>query len=245
MNLRLCPIFSLALVACGSVYAAAQNTVIPCKVGVQAPAVGFWTWAPKAHVNVYIVAKDFAPAEIPYLLAPTQNWDAVYRESGSGVRFQYRGDTLEPMLCVNCLTIIRGNVFDKTKRHATELRAYSAHRDQIITYASIVIDPILTNPKALTNAVAHELGHNFGLLDCYTCKQKSTVMNQFKIMNVTNDMEGPTACDLAQVREAYRQLRIHVGPSPVSLVASQGAVDEGEEPVDDDTPVVTKKPPRP
>jgi hypothetical protein len=33
-------------------------------------------------------------------------------------------------------------------------------------------------------------------------------------------------------------LKIHPRPSPAALVAS----DEGEEPVDDDTPVVTRKP---
>src|ERR1700730_11556844 len=148
------------------------------------------------------------------------------------------------MSCNNCLTIMRGKGFDWARRHATELRAYSARRDQVITYASIIIDLTLTNPKAMTNAIAHELGHNFGLLDCYTCKQKSTVMNQFKTMNVANYMEGPTACDLAQVKEAYKDLKAHPRPSP-TLAGSSIPTDEGEEPVDDDTPVVTQKPRRP
>ena len=30
-----------------------------------------------------------------------------------------------------------------------------------------------------TNALAHELGHSFGLLDCYSCKTQSTVMIRF------------------------------------------------------------------
>jgi len=68
-----------------------------------------------------------------------------------------------------------------------------------------------------------------------------SVMNQFKIMNVPNGMEGPTACDLAQVRAAYRELKAH--PKPVQFVAAAPPkVDEGEEPVADDTPVVTQKP---
>src|SRR6185503_13129547 len=119
---------------------------------------------------------------------------------------------------------------DKVKRHATELQTYSARRDQIMTWAHIVIDPVLTNPKALTNAMAHELGHNFGLFDCYSCKDKSTVMNQFKSVNVPNDMEGPTECDIAQVRAAYKELAVRVRPSPQILEV----VDEGEEPEDDD-----------
>jgi hypothetical protein len=86
--------------------------------------------------------------------------------------------------------------------------------------------------------VAHELGHNFGLLDCFTCKKKSTLMNQLKVMNVPNDMATPTACDIAQVREAYNELKVRVRPSP----PNRNLIDDGEEPVDDDTPVVIPKP---
>lgn len=134
---------------------------------------------------------------------------------------------------------MRGPVFDGRKRHATELRTYSARGDQIMTWAQIVVDPRLTNSKALTNAVAHELGHNFGLLDCYTCKFKTTVMNQFKVVNEPNDMEGPTTCDIAQVKAAFLELAVRVRPAPK---IEEGVVDEGEEPEDDDTPIVIRKP---
>jgi hypothetical protein len=232
--------FATLLLACCWISAAAQTqTTLPCKVGVRAPAIGFWTWAPGAHVKVYIRIHDFSPAEIPYLLAPLQTWDAAREQSGSGVRFEYQGTTLEPMLCVNCLTIQRGKVFGKITRHAAELQALSIQNNQVITYASIVIDPVLTNLAALTSTMAHELGHSVGLLDCFTCRQKSTVMTQLKTVNVSNDMEGPTACDLAQVQAAYRELKIHPRPSPAALAAD---ADVGEEPVDDDTPVVTRKP---
>ena len=107
----------------------------------------------------------------------------------------------------------------------------------MLSWASIVIDPLLTNPKALTDAVAHELGHNFGLLDCYSCKAKTTVMNQFGPINVANEMPGPTACDVAQVRAAYRQLVLQASRAPMSK-----PVDAGEEPVDDDTPILVPKP---
>ncbi|HEY3039644.1 MAG TPA: hypothetical protein VGJ66_12975 [Pyrinomonadaceae bacterium] len=209
--------------------------VVPCRVGQQAPAIGFWTWAANAHVKVYIVLADFKAEEIPYLLTALQNWNSVSEQTGSGVKLEYQGKTTQQLSCANCLTVMRGSVFNKAKRHATALTAYSVGHDQIISYAAIVVDPVLTNPKALLDAFSHELGHNFGLLDCFTCKKKSTLMNQFKVINEPNNMAAPTPCDIAQVREAYKELKVRVRPSPTFI-------DQGEEPVDDDTPIVIPNP---
>jgi len=209
-----------------------------CKVGVAAAPAGFWTWAPESKISVYIVESDFKPDELEYLLAPLSPWNAVSEATGSKVKFEYKGLVNRPLYCENCLTIVRGPVFDKSKRHLTELRTYSAARNRIMTWATIVIDPLLANPKTLTNALVHELGHSFGLLDCYSCKQGSTVMIQFKSVNVSNGMDRPSACDVAQVKLAYQtiaaQLKRVTQPMPL--------VDEGEEPIDDDTPVVIRTP---
>ena len=213
-------------------------SVTPCQVGKTAPAFGFWAWRANSSVKVFILSSDFAEAEFSYLLRPLQTWNAVVGATGTGVQFEYVGTVLQPQHCENCLTIMRGHVFDKTKKHMTELRAYSARADQIMTWAQIVIDPVLTNPKMLTDAVTHEVGHNFGLLDCYGCKAKSTVMNQFKTMNSPNEMDTPTPCDIQQVKASYAALARHVGPAPTK----SEIVNEGEEPVDDDTPIVMKKP---
>jgi hypothetical protein len=209
----------------------------PCLVGQQAAAIGFWTWAANASVKVYIVAADFKAEEIPYLLTALDNWNSVSETTGSRVKLEYRGSTTQELSCANCLTVKRGKVFDKSKRHATSLTAYSAGHDQIITYATIAIDPVLTNRQALLDAFAHELGHNFGLLDCFTCKKKSTLMNQFKVINEPNNMAAPTPCDIAQVSEAYKELKVRVRPSPTFI-------DQGEEPEDDDTPVIIPNPHR-
>lgn len=236
MHKRLTACLLLTLIA--GVVMGQSAEIKPCKVGKDASAFGFWTWAANSRIKVYVVTKDFEPSDITYLQKPFANWNAVSDLTGSGVKFEYQGDTSAPVYCQNCLTIMRGQVFDKVKRHATELRTYSARRDQIMTWAHIVVDYVITNPDALTNAIAHELGHNFGLVDCYSCKSKSTVMNQFKAVNVPNGMEGPTSCDVAQVKLAYKELAVRVRPSP----KVDEVVDEGEEPVDDDTPVIVKKP---
>jgi hypothetical protein len=240
VKLTLCAILLSLPVALGVRDAKTQtaSAFVPCRVGRIAPPFGFWTWAAGAQVKVYVLSEDFKTDEIPYLLTALENWNGALDTTASGVRFDYRGVTKQQLSCENCLTIMRGPVFDKAGRHATELRAFSLHHDQIMSYAAIVVDPRLTNPKALLDAIAHELGHNFGLLDCYTCKKKSTLMNQFKAMNVPNDMAVPTPCDIAQVREAYKELKVRVGPSPPNT----NSIDEGEDPVDDDTPIVLPKP---
>jgi hypothetical protein len=227
-------VFLLLMVLAAVSPLAAQTS--SCKVGVEAAPVGFWTWAPESKISVYIVESDFKPDELKYLLAPFSPWNAVFDTTGSKVRFEYKGLVNRPLYCENCLTIVRGNVFDKSKRHLTELRTYSAERNRIMTWTTIVVDPLLTNPETLTNALVHELGHSFGLLDCYSCKRNSTVMIQFKSVNVSNNMDRPSTCDVAQVKLAYQMLAQRVTHSTALVV------DAGEEPVDDDTPVVIRKP---
>jgi hypothetical protein len=227
----------IGLFSCPAFPQNAQSSAPPCSVGVSAAAFGFWTWASESRVKVYILAADFKSEEIPYLLIPLQNWDAGWEATGSGVRLDYEGTTSAPLHCQNCLTIMRRPIFSKKTRHGSEFQAHSEQGNQIVTYAVILIDPALTNPKALSNAMAHELGHSLGLLDCYLCKDRSTVMNKLKRMNASNDMEGPTVCDIAQVRAAYKELKIRVGPAPTGIPG-----DEGEEPVEDDTPLVVPNP---
>jgi len=115
--------------------------------------------------------------------------------------------------------------------------------EQTILHARIVIDPVIPNLTALTNAVAHELGHNFGLPDCFSCHGHSTVMS---LIRTSEGFTGPTSCDVAQVRRIYDHLRVQVAERKrreTRLVAQKIVpVDEGEDPVDDDTPIVVKKP---
>src|SRR5882672_3424120 len=60
----------------------------PCRIGQEAPAIGFWTWAANAHVKVYIVSTDFKAEEVPYLVKALQNWNSASELTGSGVKFE-------------------------------------------------------------------------------------------------------------------------------------------------------------
>jgi hypothetical protein len=238
LKLTLLSLFILVpAICCTSVVAQSPGSeVSACKVGVRAPAFGYWMWRPRSQVKVFVLSTDFKIEEIPYLLAPVESWNAVAEASTSQVRFVYEGTVLAPQSCKNCLTIMRGKVLNKKNRHVAELEAYSIDGDQIITHAKIVIDPVVNELQALSNSLAHELGHNFGLLDCYSCKDHSTVMN---VINDRKGLKAPTACDVAQVKRAYEELRTHVRPSPN---LAKIPIDDGEEPVDDDTPIVVPDP---
>lgn len=213
----------------------AQTNVSDCKVGSRAAATGFWTWQPDVRVYVYVLQTDFSNDEIPFLIKPIQLWDAVSDATESKVRLTYAGTTLTPLECENCLTISRGNVHNEKTRHGSEIRAFGIDGTRIIHHASIVIDPRMKTTELLTNAMAHEIGHSFGLQDCYDCKGRSTVMLKFGGFSASNGMEGPTGCDVVQVRKAYGELKRRYRPAVVHE-------DEGEEGEVDDTPLVIPQP---
>jgi hypothetical protein len=223
-----------------STFAQANNSVaFACDAKVKSPDYSMPEWPEKAEVKVFTIAGDFKPEQLAAILTPLSNWSAVAAASSSQVTFIYSGQSAEPQDCLNCLTIMRGKVHDNQK-HAAELQAMVSPGEQTILYARLVIDPIIPNMAALTNAVAHEMGHNFGLRDCFDCQRGTTVMG---LIRSSNGLNGPTACDLAQVRQVYDHVRMHA--AEVKKRKSQPVVkiipvDEGEEPVDDDTPIVKK-----
>ena len=213
----------------------AQITGGDCRVGSRAAATGFWTWPPDTRVYVYVLETDFSKEEIPSLTKPIQLWDAVSEKTQSKVRLVYAGTTLSPRDCENCLTILRGKIHNKKTRHGGEIRALGINGTRIIHHASIVIDPQMKTSESLASAVAHELGHSFGLQDCYNCKDRTTVMLKFSGFSASNGLEGPTGCDVVQVSKAYAELRQRYRP----LVVHE---DEGEEGEEDDTPLVIPEP---
>lgn len=204
---------------------------VPCKVGSNAAPFGFSLWAPRSRIKVYLRTKDFSAEEIGPILAPLQGWNAVSNLTGSRVILEYAGQTDEQVSCENCLTVMRGKATGRKGYHAMANLRGSATHDDLIFSAAIVIEPRLKNLKALADMMAHELGHSFGLRDCYTCKKQSTVMNQFDDFDTPNDLPAPSTCDIAQVAAAYQR-----APAPVKKIILP--VDEGEEPIDDDTPIV-------
>lgn len=246
MKLKLSALF-LTIAALCSTHSLAVTTrtaatlASPCVVGHTAPSSGFWTWPANSQVKIYLRAPDFSERDVAAVRVAVHNWDESALENGSQVRFSVAGLTRETKTGAGAMTLVRGDVFDKQRRHLALLQAHSIKEDQVIDYAVLIVDFKLTNPEVLTNVMAHEIGHSLGLLDCFKCSSGSTAMGLMKGNGESNGIDGPTACDKAGVNTAYRELLARVGPSP-SLALNQLGVDEGEEPEEDDTMVVVKRP---
>ena len=209
----------------------------PCVVGRTAAPVGFWTWPAGTHVSVYLRAPDFNVADIAAVSVALQNWDAAAVENGSQVHFSFHGLTRETKTAQGDMTLVRGDIYQKKIRHLALLEAHSLLNNQLIDYALVIVDLTVKDPEVLTNVMAHEIGHSLGLLDCYHCRGGSTAMGLMKSANESNGIEGPTPCDKTAVLSAYEKLSLHVARSPAALQSVE-AMDQGEEPEEDDTPVV-------
>jgi hypothetical protein len=215
-------------------FVSAQKAIKSCVERKTAAPIGYWMWRQDAQVSVYVRTSDFKDQEVASILKAIKLWDEASAGNGSGVRFIYVGASSSTKTDDNSLTIMRGAT--TRKEHRAEIQAFSKRSDQIIDYAAITIDPSVAGADATSNALAHEIGHSLGLLDCYSCKQESTAMWKLS----SSGVKAPTGCDNKQVKEAYVQLKLFVRPAPAS--EAQTAVDEGEEPIEDDTPIVDSKP---
>jgi hypothetical protein len=65
------------------------------------------------------------------------------------------------------------------------------------------VHPDVTNCTALTEAMAHEIGHTYGLDDCPACPLNSSTMTGYNGMNDTGSgSTSPSNCDADRARQA-------------------------------------------
>lgn len=67
------------------------------------------------------------------------------------------------------------------------------------------IDPRVTDPTAMTQVMAHEIGHAFGLADCTACAAGTSVMTLPPCCNYNDTSSGRTApspCDIQTANQA-------------------------------------------
>jgi hypothetical protein len=71
--------------------------------------------------------------------------------------------------------------------------------------AFCTIDRRVTDPVALANAAAHEIGHTFALAECDECEPGASVMTRYNgdYNDTASGRNGPSACDNEAVGTAY------------------------------------------
>ncbi|HEY2974454.1 MAG TPA: hypothetical protein VGJ48_18190 [Pyrinomonadaceae bacterium] len=195
-----------------------------CTTNREAPPIGGYHWPADSTVKVYFVRGFFTPEQRAALLDAMTTWSTVSGEIGSGVTFADAGETDSRQTCQACLTIRRNEVLKQDRHHYAFF--YPMNRvDRLLVSAWIDLDVGITKPDALKSFMVHELAHGLGLWDCTSCKKRQTIMNAFPGLNKDNGLRVPSRCDLATVKEVYRQERLIVRGS-VGTIDAVRAVSE-------------------
>lgn len=192
-----------SLILCLSHVQAANPKIEPCVAGRTAAQSGFWRWAPKSRVSVYMRLPDFSEADTKAVEVALRNWDAAADDNGSDVHFVFGGLTKKVVAAAGALTLIRNAIYQKSDRHLAHIEAHSLRSDKVIDWGIIVVDPRVKDANVLTNVVAHEIGHSLGLFDCYECRRGTTAMGLLAAADKSNSIDGPTPCDNVAILESY------------------------------------------
>lgn len=150
----------------------------PCATVQRQPGTNGAAWASNAKVTVIINPNDFPTAtERQRIQDAFIAWQNA--NTGSGVTFTFTtGSALPSGANNNTYYVQRGSAptggftnISNTGTPATE--------GNITTSATTVINSSITNSNAIANIMLHEIGHTFGLGDCETCAEGSSIMAPF------------------------------------------------------------------
>lgn len=164
------------------------------------PAKGArWTWPKAAKVRVNI-----SPAFSPFTGARQavesafRNWEAAGADDGNGSRvvFRFTYDE-EPVVERNAIQVSYGRAVRRS-----QARTLLSSTSKGLFYASCIVDDRVTDPTALANAMAHEIGHTFGLAECDDCELGQSVMTRYSgdYNDASSGRNGPSAADNEAVR---------------------------------------------
>lgn len=154
-----------------------------------------WTWPKNARVRV-VVSDDFSAADgsRAAVLDAFRRWQEAggRRGNGSGVRFD-----AEPGATTLVYYVVRGTVSD-----GGQARTFAASGPGGVFVARTTVDRRVTDPVALAHAMAHEIGHTFGLAECDACAAGSSVMTRYggDYNDVASGRNAPSEDDNAAVR---------------------------------------------
>jgi hypothetical protein len=215
-------ILSLSLFILSGVFAAAFFMgYLPSGVGAQATCTtncynggtdSRWTWPQNAHVRVNI-STSFSADQQREIRQAFLNWQAN-PNTDAGVTFEF---TYDPPIGFTPGAI---QVFHETppadngQQPVAETIPQFNSANTHLQSAIIRVHPSVTNLVALLEAMAHEIGHLYGLNDCPDCCPGTSTMteapfscavpctNSAYYNDVTQGTSSPSTCDASNAKQA-------------------------------------------
>jgi hypothetical protein len=142
-----------------------------------------FAWSANQTIHVTLNSSQFTPAEMTCLETAFTNWNNSKSANGSNVTLSVTRSS-QPVVTRasnGSISATGSNVYQVNKgvpwigqldSGVTGGAANSTNRDNAITS----INPGVTNCTALTQTMAHEIGHTFGLDECNGCGHGTSVM---------------------------------------------------------------------
>jgi hypothetical protein len=159
------------------------------------------TWPQGAEVQV-IFDNSVSPERRAIYQQVLDNWSAG---NGQGVTFNYGAFTTQQdphsMLISDAVPSTGASY-----RGQVEWQQWDANG--ALKYSQIAINPDVTDPSALANAMSHEIGHNFGLNHTADGSVSNRTASSLYDSNIglndtTTGAPGPTPCDNQVINSIY------------------------------------------
>lgn len=157
-----------------------------------------WKQIDIVYVN-FVNGSEYSAAQLQALKAAFTNWQAANGSNGNCSYVTFVFDQT-PISGSSTFDVTRGTLTDRQAQ--TEGQASGGFR----IAAQTIIDSRVTDTTALTQVMAHEIGHTFGLNDCGTCAAGSSVMTlppcpPCDYNDTTAGRTSPSSCDNASVKQ--------------------------------------------
>ena len=205
-------------------------------------------------MTVYINSNDFQTTDEQNAIKQAfTNWQNSNANTNANVTFNFVVTPNPPYpQQINQYTVHRG---PSDGDGMSSIGTNDATRQ--VTNASTAIDPVLTDLNMITDTMAHEIGHTFGLGNCPypDCVSGGSIMGprtcdgyfdyntciasgKMGTAGVYPGLRGPSPCDAETVREENYSYLAGGGGDPVAQCPSPGHMDENGNCVGLNTPVL-------
>ena len=188
--------FSLCLLASANWHPGWKVNAQACQNPPTLGQISTWIQGDTVYVH-FVNASAYTTNQIQALKAAFNNWQAANTGSGNGSSVTFVFDQAAPS-GASTYDVTQGTL--TTGQGATGGSTSGGHRIS----AQTTLDSRVTNTTALTQLMAHEIGHSFGLDDCTSCPNGTSVMTLPPCCNYNDTTAGrgsPSSCDNASVRQ--------------------------------------------